>query len=117
MSSLEGMLPSGFGDLEPFAGWALATETQRNHKHIDASQAEIEAFAQAVLARVDAICAYLAAYPLDSMPDDARRLYDLLLSLAEVAPSVEGYHAPRVPYGFDSRRFQAQEDFPLRPRF
>jgi hypothetical protein len=112
MSSLEGMLPSGFGDLEPFAGWALATETQRNHKRIDASQAEIEAFAQAVLARVDAICAYLAAYPLDSMPDDARRLYDLLLSLAEVAPSVEGYHAPRVPYGFE-----AQEDFPLRPRF
>jgi hypothetical protein len=110
-------LPAGFDDLDVYTGWALATETERNHKRIDSSQADIEAFANAMLPRVDAICGYLDAYPLDTMPDDARRLYFMLLSVAEVAPSVEGYNAPRVPYGFDSSRFQAQEDFPLRPRF
>lgn len=117
MNPSETLLPAGFGDLGAYAGWALASETERNHKRIDSSQADIEAFAKAILPRLDAICAHLGAYPLDSMPDDARRLYYMLLSVAEVAPSVEGYHAPRVPYGFDSRRFKAQEDFPLRPRF
>jgi hypothetical protein len=117
MNGLGTLLPAGFEDLEPFAAWGQATETARNHRRIDSTQAEIEAFASAMLPRVDAICAHLDAYPLDAMPDDARCLYFMLLSVAEVAPSIEGYHVPRVPYGYDSRRFQAQEDFPLRPRF
>jgi hypothetical protein len=111
------LLPAGFADLEPLTAWGGATETARNHHRIDSTQAEIEAFAAAMLPRLDAICAHLDAFPLDAMPDDARRLYYMMLSVAEVAPSTEGYHAPRVPYGYDSRRFQAQEDFPLRPRF
>jgi hypothetical protein len=110
-------LPAGFADLEPFVAWAQATETARNHHRIDATQVDIEAFANAMLPRLAAICSYLDAYPLETMPADARRLYSMLLCVAEVAPSTEGYHAPRVPYGYDSRRFQAQEDFPLRPRF
>ena len=80
-------------------------------------QTATEAFANAMLPRLDAICSYLDAYPLAALPADARRLYDMLLCVAEVSPSTEGYHAPRVPYGYDSRRFQAQEDFPLRPQF
>ena len=110
-------LPDDFADLEPYSDWAQPTETTRNHKRIDSSQAEIEAFANAMLPLLDAICSYLDAYPLNEMPDAARRLYYLLLSVAEVSPSIEGYHTPRVPYGYDSRRFKAQEDFPLRPRF
>ena len=117
MSALGTLLPADFADLEPFADWAQATETERNHKRIDGTQAGIEAFANAMLPRLDAICTYLDAYPPDAMPEDARRLYFMLLSVAEVAPSVEGYHAPTVPYGYDSRRFRAREDFPLRPRF
>ena len=117
MTPLGTTLPAGFADLEPYAEWAQATETARNHKRIDSTQADIEAFANAMLPRLDMICSYLDAYPLDTMPEDTRRLYYMLLSVAEVAPSTEGYHAPSVPYGYDSRRFQAQEDFPLRPRF
>ena len=117
MSALPGVLPLEFADLESFADWAQPTETQRNHRRIDSTQPAIESFAAAMTPRLDAICAFLDRYPLDAMPDDARSLYYLLLSVAEIAPSVEGYHAPRVPYGYDSRRFRAQEDAPLRPRF
>jgi hypothetical protein len=111
------LLPDGFADLEPFLPWSGETETARNHYRIDRVQSEIEAFTAVVVPRLPAICEFLDAFPLDDMPDDARRLYYLMLSVAEVAPSVEGYHAPSVPYGYDSRRFQAQEDFPLRPRY
>ncbi len=111
------MLPHGFGEFEPFIAWAGETETLRNHYRIDRTQDEIEAFAAAIVPRLAAICEYLDTYPLDDMPADARRLYYLMLSVAEVAPSVEGYRAPSVPYGHDSRRFKAQEDFPLRPRY
>jgi hypothetical protein len=117
MNASTALLPNGFADLEPFVGWAGATETERNHYRIDRTQAEIDAFAAAVVPRLTDICAHLDSFPLNDMPADARRLYYLMLSTAEAAPSVEGYRAPSVPYGYDSRKFQAQEDFPLRPRY
>ena len=117
MTDATAVLPPEFADLEPFAAWALPTETARNHKRIDTPQAEIDAFAAAAIPRLDAICAYLDRFSLDGLPEPAQRLMCLLLAVAETAPSVEGYHAPSVPYGYDSRRFQAQEDAPLRPPF
>jgi len=111
------VLPPAFADLESYIQFGGATETQRNHYRIGRTQPELDAFAAAIVPRLDAICGYLDAFPLDDMPEDARRLYYLMLGVAEVAPSVEGYHAPSVPYGYDSHRFQAQEDFPLRPRY
>jgi hypothetical protein len=117
MNALDNVLPAEFADLEQYADWAQPTETLRNHKRIDMTQEAIVAFSDAMVPRLDAICAYLDAFPLDDMPADARSLYYMMLSVAEVAPSVEGYHAPSVPYGYDSRLFRAQESFPLRPRF
>ncbi len=109
-------LPPAFADLAPFAGWGLATETERNAKRIASEQADLEAFAGAMLPRMDAICAHLQQFPLDGLPEPERRLLFMLLSVAEVAPSVEGYGKPQVPDGYDSRLFRAQEDFPRRPR-
>lgn len=117
MSTAVQLLPVPFSDLEPFAAWAGETETVRNHYRIDRKQAELDAFAAALVPRLADICRHLDQFPLDNMPDDARRLYYMLLSVAEVAPSVEGYHASSVPYGYDSRKFAAQEDFPLQPRY
>lgn len=117
MNALETVLPAEFADLEAFADWALPTETQRNHKRIAETQAAIEHFTATMLPRLDVICAYLDAFPLDAMPADARLLYYMMLSVAECSPSVEGYHEPAVPYGYDSRQFKAQESFPLRPRY
>src|SRR5580658_7349015 len=98
-------LPHGFEDLERFLPWAGETETVRNHYRIDRTQSEIETFTGSIVPRLAEICDLLDAFPLDDMPDDARRLYYMMLSVAEAAPSVEGYHAPSVPYGYDSRRF------------
>jgi hypothetical protein len=117
MNALDLTLPAAFADLQTYADWGLTTETERNHKRIDLPQSAIEAFVAAMLPRLDGICAYLDHFPLDAMPADARRLYYMVLSVAEASPSTEGYHAPSVPYGFDSRRFKAQESFPLRPRY
>lgn len=109
-------LPPEFAELEPFSTWALETETERNHHRIASTQVEIESFARAMLPRLDAIDRYLRQYPLDAMPVEARRLFCMLLSVAEVAPCCEGYRQPTVPDGYDSRLFRAQEEFPRRPR-
>ncbi len=111
-----GILPSEFAALEPFAHWALSTETARNHHRYESTVADIEAFVDAMLARFDEIVARLNEFPLDAMPPQWQRLYWMLLSVAEVAPAVEFYHRPDVPDGYDTHRFVADEDFPLRPR-
>ena len=110
-------LPADFAALQPYAHWALETETARNHHRLECGVSEIEAFAIAMMARLDDILARLNEFPLDAIPDEWRPLYWMILSLAEVAPVVEFYHDARVPDGYDTRRFVADETFPLRPRF
>jgi hypothetical protein len=110
------ILPTAFVDLEPHVGWALPTETERNAHRMASSQAELEAFANALVPRLDDIAAYLNQFPLDAMPADARALFYILLSVAEVAPAVESYRRPVVPFGFSGQRFKAQENDPRRPR-
>ena len=110
------LLPEAFHDLEPHADWALPTETARSARRQASSQAELEAFAKAVTPRLDDIAAYLNDFQLDAMPPPALALFHMMLSVAEVAPSVESYRRPAVPFGFQSTRFKPQEDSPLRPR-
>lgn len=109
-------LPAGFDDLEKFAAWAIQTESQRSAKRSHSTQSEIVQFHDAMLERFEAIIAYLNQFPLDAMPDEARSLFLLLMSLAEVAPAVDCYGQPRVIDGFDPERFLPVEDFRLRPR-
>lgn len=108
-------LPADFADLQPFAGWCLGTETERNARRLVVGMDEIVAFKDAILPRVDAIVAHLDRHPLDQMPADDLPLMHLLLSLAEIAPAIEFYHQPTVIDGYDSRRFVAEEGFVLRP--
>ena len=98
-------LPEEFRDLEPFAAWALPTERERNGRRRASSMAEINALYDAVLPRMDAIIAYLNQYPLDALPEEAERLLNLSLSLAEVSPAVEFYKQPEVVDGFPADRF------------
>ena len=97
--------PEPFADLESLAAWALATETQRARKRRDSTIAEIRAFYDAILPRMEAIIDYLNRLPLDDMPDDAQRLLHLTLALAEVAPAVELFNQPLVTDGYDPERF------------
>ena len=101
-----GLLPNPFKDLEPFAsGWALATERERNRKRLSSTMEELRAFYNAVLPRMEAILEYLNQFPPDKMPEEARRLFFLTLSLAEIAPAVELFGQPEVIDGFESSRF------------
>ena len=104
------LLPSGFSDLEPFAPWALPTSAERNRKRLASSMDEINAFYNAMLPRLEAILAHLDQFSLQEMPQDARRLMFLTLSLAEVSIAVELFHEPKVTGGCDPARFVVVRD-------
>lgn len=104
----EAILPAAFRDLEQWLAWSLATEQERSAKRQASAMEEMKAFYAAMLARMDEILPYLEQFPLERMPEDARRLFYLTLSLAEVAPAVELFGQPAVPDGYDIKRFIMQ---------
>ncbi len=103
-------LPAEFTDLEPFISWALATERERTSQRLASSMDDIQAFYDHMSARVEAVMAYLNALPLDTLPPEAERLFQMSLSLMEVANAVEMFHNPAVINGFDVTRFTPVED-------
>ncbi|NNL85920.1 MAG: hypothetical protein HKP27_09720 [Myxococcales bacterium] len=102
-------LPEGFGDLEVWVSeWSLATQDERWDKRLRSSAEELQAFYHALLPYLPAILDYVDAYPLGELPETAERLFNLAMTLAEVAPNVELYGgAPDVPHSFEERRFIA----------
>lgn len=99
-------LPQGFGDLEALArDWALPTERERTQRRYAASIAEIQRFYDAMLARVDAVMEHLNRFAMNELPAPEKRLLDLALSLAEIAPAIEFYKQPAVIDGYDPLRF------------
>ena len=60
-----------------------------------------------MLARMEEVLPYLEQFSLEELPDDAKRLFYLTLSLAEVAPAVEQFGQPSVVDGYDIKRFVA----------
>jgi hypothetical protein len=67
--------------------------------------AEIQAFYDAILPRGDAIIQYLNQFALEEMPQQEKRLFHMILALAEVANAVELFKEPGVIDGFDPERF------------
>ncbi|MCE2485989.1 MAG: hypothetical protein J4F42_10795 [Desulfurellaceae bacterium] len=105
------LLPEGFADLEPLAErWALATETERNRHRLTSPMSEIQALYDTLLPRMEAVLNYLGQFPLDNLSEDAKRLFHLALSLAEVATAVENYKQPSVVDGYDSTRLEFCHD-------
>lgn len=102
-------LPAAFAGLSPFAGWALATQDARQHKRITSTKAELRAFYDAVVPVLPQMLTYVDQYPLGAVPAEARPVFWMALSLAEVAPHVELYKGdPKVPHSFDESRFVAE---------
>jgi hypothetical protein len=101
----EQQLPAAFADLEPFSAWSLATEAERQKKRLSSTMAEIQAFYDAILPRMEAVISYLDQFPLHAMPPDAQRLLHLTFSLAEIAAAVELFKQPSVADGYDATRF------------
>ncbi len=101
----ERQLPEPFQDLAPYLAWSLPTEQERSAKRQASPMAEITAFYQAMLPRMEEVLPYLAQYPLENIPEEVQRLFYLALALAEVAPAVENFGQPSVVEGYDIARF------------
>ena len=102
-------LPKPFTDLEVFvADWSLATQREREKKRAASTAGELKTVYQVLLPRLDPMLEYLNQYPLGKLPADAKRLFYLTLSFAEIAPFVECYKGePRVLNSFEETRFIA----------
>jgi hypothetical protein len=101
------LLPESFRDLEPLArNWAQATPEARSEQRDRSTMAEMSAFHDAMLSRIEAIFAYLDQYQLTALPEEAKRLLHLALSLAEVTPTVYFYKEERPAHAIDPKRIQ-----------
>ncbi|KEQ52133.1 hypothetical protein [Sphingobium chlorophenolicum] len=102
------ILPAGFEDLSNCLPWSLPTADQRQKKRLASSSAELRAFYDQMLARLPEALAEVDRFPLGELPESHHALYNLALSLAEVAPHIELYAgSPGVPYAFEEARFVA----------
>jgi hypothetical protein len=93
----DALLPPDFAALEPFAAsWCLATEPERWAKRLASSMDEMQAFYDAFFPRAEEAIAWCDRFPLDDMPADAERLFQLLHSLLMVSYAVEVWKQPEV---------------------
>ena len=95
-------LPDGFQELEPYlTRWALPTTVARMRARDSAEMCDIQAFYDAVVPRLPMALDYLQGVPYGAdMPQPARKLLDLCLAIAEIAPAVEWYGQPQVIDGY-----------------
>ena len=103
--NVETLLPEPFKDLEDLARvWSLPTETERSAQRNRSSREQLAALNDSLLPRIEAVFAYLDQFNLDSLPDDAKRLLFLTLSLAEIAPMLHFYNGEPPAHVLDSSR-------------
>jgi hypothetical protein len=90
-------LPTQFADLEPYSEWCLEFERERYAKRLASAMEELQAFYDAAFPRLEEAMAYLDQFPLDELPEDAKRLLWLCYSLINASFPVEVWHQARVP--------------------
>ena len=101
-------LPEQYEDLRPFADWALATPNERQNKRLASSSAELKALYDAMLPRLESIMEACDAYPLGELPAELQPIFNMALSVAEIAHHIELYRGQvGVPYAFEESRFVA----------
>lgn len=84
------LLPSEFRDLDKFVQeWSLATEQERCFKLLNTRLENLRVFFEAMQPRAEAAIGYLSQFPLDNFQDDARTLYELLVTFIETAHPIE----------------------------
>ena len=90
-------LPAEFSDLEPYADWGIPTERARYEKRLASSMAELQEFYDAGMARIDDALEYLEQFPMNELPEDAKRLLWLYCGLVTASFPVEVWSQQRVP--------------------
>lgn len=102
-------LPAEFSALEPFQDWALATPDERQAKRRASSSAQLRAFYDAMIPHLEKIVAACDAYPLGTLPEPHCTLFNMALSMAEIAHHIELYRGEvGVPFAFEESRFVAR---------
>lgn len=106
-------LPPGFTALECFVGdWVLPDAAARMARRQASRIEDIKTFYDAMLPMGEAALAWLRDFDLGTLPPEGERLLKLMLALAEVAPAVEWYGAPRVYDGFPVERIRYLRQIP-----
>ncbi|MGP2441175.1 hypothetical protein [Streptomyces sp. JW3] len=91
------VFPQGFEALEPFAGWAIATEKARYAKRIASTMDELDAFYDVAFPLLKDGRARLESTSMEDISEPDKRLLWLFCSLVTVAFPVEAWRQPRVP--------------------
>lgn len=100
-------LPSQFRELEPYVKkWAVEPLSRRQHARTSSSFEELKAFYDAMMSIGDQIIEYLNRYNLDALPAPERNLLNMMLSLMEVAHSVELWGGIDQPDAFAFERIE-----------
>ena len=100
------ILPEGFEPLAKFAKWNLATANDRYVARREASAAELKDFYEGVLPHIEAILDKCDKFMLGELPESYQGIYNIALSMAEIAPHIEFYKGEvGVPYAFEESRF------------
>ena len=90
-------LPPEFADLEPYAGWALASEPERYARRLASSMDEMQAFYDAAFPRLEDALTHCGHTALEDLSEPDRSLTHLMMSLVMVSFPVECWKQPRVP--------------------
>lgn len=104
----EMIVPPGFEDLAAYSKWNLMSADERTSARAKASEQELREFYNGVLPHVEAILDECDKFPLGELPESHRGIYNIALSMAEIAPHIEFYRGSAgVPYAFEEERFVA----------
>lgn len=104
----EMIIPLGFEALAAYSKWNLMTTDERTTARREASGEELREFYDGVLPYVEAVLDECDKFPLGKLPESHHGIYNIALSMAEIAPHIEFYRGSTgVPYAFEEARFTA----------
>nr|WP_168518209.1 SRPBCC family protein [Streptomyces sp. S1D4-11]QIZ02154.1 hypothetical protein HEP87_46975 [Streptomyces sp. S1D4-11] len=92
--------------------WSLATEPERYERRRASDMTELQALYDVGFPRIEEALGYCDKFPLDALPDRARRLLELVHSIIMVWMCVEIWHQPRVVDGADAEIHRVAEPLP-----
>ncbi len=89
--------PAQFAALEPYADWALPSESNRYAKRLASNMDELRAFYDTAMPLLESEADYLKNVSLDGISDEDLNLLRCLEALVTVSFPVEAWHQPYVP--------------------
>ncbi len=102
------IVPAGFEALAPFGRWNLMTADERTQARRNASEQDLRDFYEGVLPHIEAVLDECDKFELGTLPESHRGIFNVALSMAEIAPHIEFYKGEvGVPYAFEEARFVA----------